>query len=387
MIILFCTNAILDRLHSLEYSQRLIPQTKKLHMAGRGKRWCFTINNPEDGDVFWKDLEAHGAVKNQSVHFLIVQEEKGKEGTTHYQGYIEFDDRVRMSTLKTINKRAHWEQAKGTATQNIEYCSKEDTYTGGLRYRWGEPTKAKAEVRKTSELRAEAAEELEGVTVEYKRLKDMDKQTVLCPGFVTAYNALTQDILGPYRPSLQIITLVGPPGIGKSYAIQHFWPEHGRCIYGNCGCWFQNPTAKVMIFEEFCGQIPLQRMLQLLDPYPLSLEVKGRMAPAMYDTVVITSNSPPCDWYSTATTIRDDPTIVAKRKDAIHALYDRLGYSDGSYIPVRKCGHYYQAPTLDQAFGMSAQEYIETAREAFWLALSQLTGQAEPIIDDSSDEE
>ena len=45
--------------------------------------------------------------------------------------------------------------------------------------------------------------------------------------------------------------------------------------YGNNGVWFQNPLSDVMVFEEFCGQIMLQRMLQFLDPYPLALEVKG----------------------------------------------------------------------------------------------------------------
>lgn len=352
-------------------------------MANRAqaKRWCFTINNPTEDDIFWGDLEEHGAIQNKGVHFLIVQHEQGKEEQTpHYQGYVEFDEYIRLSGLKKINARAHWEVARGTAEQNIQYCSKEDTRTGNLSYRYGEPSKP-GKPRKVSELREEAAEELEGVTVQYKRLKDMDKQTVLCPGFVTAYNALTQDILGPYRPNLKIITLVGPPGIGKSYAIQHFWPEHGRCIYGNCGCWFQNPTAKVMIFEEFCGQIPLQRMLQLLDPYPLSLEVKGRMAPAMYDTVVITSNTPPHDWYVS----KAGEEEIAKRKDAIHALYDRLGYSDGSYIPVRKCGHYLQAPSMQEWLGQSAEDYVQTAREAFWLALSQLTGEAEPIESDEDE--
>ena len=36
-----------------------------------------------------------------------------------------------------------------------------------------------------------------------------------------------------------------------------------------------------MVFEEFAGQIPLQKMLKLLDPYPMALEVKGGMRPAM----------------------------------------------------------------------------------------------------------
>ena len=66
---------------------------------------------------------------------------------------------------------------------------------------------------------------------------------------------------------------------------------------GNGGTWFANPTATVMVFEEFAGQIPLQKMLKLLDPYPMALEVKGGMRPAMYTLVIITSNTRPDGWY------------------------------------------------------------------------------------------
>ena len=52
-----------------------------------------------------------------------------------------------------------------------------------------------------------------------------------------------------------------------------------------------------MVFEEFAGQIQLQKMLKFLDPYPMALEVKGGMRPAMYETVIITSNTRPDGWY------------------------------------------------------------------------------------------
>ena len=113
---------------------------------------------------------------------------------------------------------------------------------------------------------------------------------------MAAYNALTADLLGVYRPELKIITMVGPPEL-ESYAINKLFPNAGRAIMGNSGTWFSNPTATVMVFEEFAGQIPLQKMLKLLDPYPMALEVKGGMRPAMYTVVVITSNTRPDGWY------------------------------------------------------------------------------------------
>ena len=61
-----------------------------------------------------------------------------------------------------------------------------------------------------------------------------------------------------------------------------------------------------MVFEEFAGQIQLQKMLKLLDPYPLALEVKGGMRPAMYTLAIITSNTRPDGWYKDEEQAREE---------------------------------------------------------------------------------
>ena len=305
------------------------------------KRYCFTINNPTDADKFW-DTES---VKNE-LEYLILQEERGEQGTLHWQGFIILKKPQRLSWMKShISQRAHFEATRGTNQQAAEYCRKDDTYTGGLRYEMGSiPERAKA--GKASERLEKAAEELDIIKEGYKRPRDIDSFCLLQPGFITAFKELTSDILGPYRPELKILTLIGPPGCGKSFSIEKHWPGHGRCICGNNGVWFQNPLSEVMVFEEFCGQIMLQRMLQFLDPYPLALEVKGGMRPAMYKLVIITSNTPPNAWYK-----GDEAGQPGKRTDALLALWDRLGYANGGYVPARTCGHYLEAPggfTLQQ---------------------------------------
>ena len=333
------------------------------------KRWCFTINNPTDDDKIWtnSDIMIH-------IDYLILQEERGEEGTLHYQGFLILKSRQRLQWLKThINQRAHWEIARGTNEQCKNYCSKDDTYTGGIRYEYGSLPE-KQFIKKRDERLQDACEELDIVKDGYKRPSDIPSITLLQAGFLPAYKELTADCLGPYRRDLKIITLIGPPGTGKSYAIQHFFPDHGRCIAGNSGVWFQNPTADVMFFEEFCGQIPLQRMLQFLDPYPLALEVKGGMRPAFYKIVVITSNTTPRFWYKA----QDDTD--PKRMDAIHALWDRLNYSAGDYVPVRDTGYYLEASSYSASTGMSAQQYVKDARDFFWNKLAEITG-IDPIQD------
>lgn len=309
---------------------------------GGAKRWVFTINNPTEEDIFWNNLEHCGLVQDKEIQFLIVQEEKGhEEQTKHYQGAIIFKQEIRLTQLKKINARAHWEVMRGTPQQARDYCRKEDTYTGGLRYEYGSLPE-RQEAPKASERLAEAAAQLDTVKEGYRRAREIPSMTLLQCGFLPAYKELTADVLGPYRPELKILTLVGPPGSGKSFAINKLFPEHGRAIKGNNGHWFQNPTADVMFFEEFTGGCDIQSVKELWDPYPMAIEVKGSMRPALYTKIIITSNLPPSMWWKD---LEDkNGNIDAKRAENRRAIYDRIGYSDGSYVPVRETGTYIEAP-------------------------------------------
>lgn len=394
-------------------------------MAARtycAKRWCFTINfkanskeeecemeEDEISKIWGTPADGPQVVNHDDFEYIICQRERGENGTLHWQGFLILKQKNRLSWLKRhFSERAHFEVARGSDQQCVAYCRKEETYEPGKRTELWEMLEARGMHdenekepgrweyghlpervhKKRQEKEEDAEDELENIKAGYKRPSEIDGAILRCPGFIAAYNALTADILGPYRPNLKIITLVGPPGTGKSYAIQKCFPEHGRCIYGNSGAWFQNPTAKVMIFEEFNGQIPLQRMLQMLDPYPLALEVKGRMAPAMYDTVVITSNTSPASWYPIKPQDEIDQGDLFKRKvDSIHALWDRIGYSNGAYVPVRKCGTYLEAPSLAESIGVSAADYIQGCRAMFYRELLKACDLVEDISDISESED
>lgn len=324
-------------------------------------RWCFTINNPTDSDKFWE--------QNQNeIKYLILQEERGANGTDHWQGFLILKKKKRFEWLRRhFNGRAHWEIAKGTTQQCIEYCEKEETRVeGGYSVEIGERPSIEPAPKASIRL-AEAAEELDSLKEHFKRPREIKSMTLLQCGFIAAYNAMTADILGPYRENLRIVTMVGPPGCGKSYSINKLFPNHGRCIIGNGGTWFLNPTERVMVFEEFTGQIQLQRMLQFLDPYPMALEVKGGMRPAMYEVVIITSNTRPDGWYPVSETDFD------KKRDAIHAMWDRIGFSNGSYVPVRNCGVYLEAPTMMP---------INEMRQWFLSELAKATNYVEEVDSD-----
>lgn len=84
--------------------------------------WCFTINNPRaDRPGRQGDLTR---VKSWQYNYLVLQLEVGAEGTPHYQGFVQFTTKQRLTALKKLHKRAHWEPRRGSAYQAAHYCKK-----------------------------------------------------------------------------------------------------------------------------------------------------------------------------------------------------------------------------------------------------------------------
>jgi len=86
------------------------------------KDWCFTINNPRskhgNRESDWQ------LVKSWVFNYLVMQLEVGEEGTPHIQGFVQFPTQSRLTKLKKLHKRAHWEPRRGSAYQAAHYCKK-----------------------------------------------------------------------------------------------------------------------------------------------------------------------------------------------------------------------------------------------------------------------
>jgi len=95
-------------------------KTPSQHQIAPSLRWCFTLNN-------WTKQESSSlySMLSTKAKFAIVGEETGEQGTPHLQGYVEFKTKCRPKNL--ASSRIHWEKAKGSKIDNINYCSKEKT--------------------------------------------------------------------------------------------------------------------------------------------------------------------------------------------------------------------------------------------------------------------
>jgi hypothetical protein len=92
------------------------PPKKQISPA---KRWCFTLNN-----FLNEDLEMFSSIVPNNCSKCVIGKEIGESGTPHLQGYLEFKDKKRPKSVFNCD-RIHWEKAKGSAADNLSYCSKD----------------------------------------------------------------------------------------------------------------------------------------------------------------------------------------------------------------------------------------------------------------------
>ncbi len=109
---------------STQNSSNSSKKTGNTNQSSPKVHWCFTLNNYSQDDI-------HYISSNSSIKSYIFQEETGEEGTPHLQGYLAFKSKQRLSALKKINPKIHWEPCRDIKA-SIAYCSKSETRTGKI---------------------------------------------------------------------------------------------------------------------------------------------------------------------------------------------------------------------------------------------------------------
>ena len=269
----------------------------------QSRKWVFTINNPHDCGLT-QDRIIELFKRLSSLEFLCIADEIATTGTYHTQGFLYSPAPIRFSSLKRLFPTAHFEKAYGTVQENREYVSKTgkwantekaDTSVEGTYFEWGDiPTEQEEEHPKMYRL--------------MERLRDGATTTEILqesPNWafqVKNIDILRQTILSERqssetRLSLEVSYLFGKSGVGKTRSIyqQHKGCEICRITNYRTGKGISFDAyhgQPVLVFEEFCSQIPIEDMLNYLDVYPLFLPARYSDRVACYTTVYITSNLP-----------------------------------------------------------------------------------------------
>jgi len=259
--------------------------------------WVATLNNPEgeeDEPVNW--LVPH-------CKWAVWQKEKGESGTPHFQMAFGLRAKSRLSALKKLHARAHFEPMKGTPQQAADYCCK----TEG---RLGEPCKHGTVPGSGQGARNDLLAIKEAIDAHQPLLEVYNNHfgtMVRCGRGVGDYIALKNDHQRDWVPDIYVF--YGPTGTGKSRRAQWLANQESAKL-GQVPYWLMKPGGggtvwwsgydghAVVVIDEFYGWITYDMFLRLLDRYPMRGETKGGSVNLIPKVIIVTSNHAPETWYS-----------------------------------------------------------------------------------------
>lgn len=224
------------------------------------------------------------------------QETCPKTGKLHYQGWIQFVNKKRMGGVKKIfnSKQLHLEPCRGSEHDNERYCKKDgDWWEVGTFINQGQRTDLEAikKILDDEQPMEEVADRFFGDYIRYHR------------GF-EAYRALVQKRKAKAFRKVEVEVLHGTTGTGKT---RLGYAEAGYKIDGEELNWWDGYEGEeVILIDEYDSQVPITKLLNILDGYQLRLPIKGGFTYARWKKVIITSNLHPDDWHLHAKPLHRD---------------------------------------------------------------------------------
>jgi len=312
----------MDFFHGTLYKEKQIfniemLNDRKLKYSERNpvyRYWVFTCNNYTDSNV---DFIKNELSEIADFDYVIVGYEVGEKGTHHLQGYAQFRKGIRFKRLRQLLDRRDFggaycsiERARGSAVQNRGYCWK------------GEAEKMSWPTWETeahpSALYFERGNcqfnDNQGGRTDLVLIKDLLKNNDIkavkeefFPQWVRYHKSFEKYLAEQdqthvrsykkrkFKSSVYVNT--GPPGSGKT---KYFWDKYDNMdtiTYAN-GFIIGYTGAPVVLFDDFESErVPRGLFLQLIDRYPMKVNVKGGSMEWNPETICITSNYDPESWY------------------------------------------------------------------------------------------
>lgn len=248
----------------------------------RFRNVCFT--DYKYMEVNFKELEKK---LPSEIEYLVFQIERCPDtGRLHAQCYCEFDKAYSQPRVKEIlGNETHFQRRRGSQAQAIEYCRKEETRIQGP-WEFG--------VKKCQGERNDLTEVVDavrkgGIQLAVELLPEM---YIKFGRGIEKYDFMIHKPLAWVKKEVTLI--VGPTDIGKSRYVR----EHNPSLYSLLGEWFDGYTGEdTLLIEDYNGhQYDRTWLLQLLDGYPMRLEVKHGSVWNHFTKIYITSNIAPHLW-------------------------------------------------------------------------------------------
>jgi len=272
--------------------------TNKEEKVIRGRSACFTYH---DYHLDGADQRFIRYAQECSRYMVIGYEVCPDTGRKHLQGYVAWENpRSLQKFQQDIGlKRFHYESTRGNPLQASDYCKKDGKFwefgtlpTQGERTDW---QKAVNDLNNGNDI----------ITV-------VSEQPQLLPAIRSLEKYKTLLSKSTHR-DVKVIFLIGSPGTGKT---RWAWENYPDLYTKPEGHWWDGYSGqKTILLDDYQGDISYTQFLKILDRYPINLPIKGGFTPAVYDTIIITSNTNYSRWYSDQA-----PNAIARRIHEIKNL-------------------------------------------------------------------
>jgi len=254
-------------------------------MASAFQRFTLTLQSEYTPDMnFWS-------------YFCYQEEIAPTTGNHHWQAYGETHKKHRDTAIgthfKNHNVKCNVLVSKGDATQNIIYCSKNDTSVTHTFKEFGTVKPKHAGQGQRTDLHAYSDAIVAGAT-NLELIQNHPHCVMKFPKYIDFVRTATLQARSGQRESLKVIYIYGPSGTGKSHYSHTVYPEADTILANK---WFDGYSAcDVLRIEDLCPQqFDRNFLLTLLDRYSLKIQIKGGYSYAVWTKVIITSNYHPSD--------------------------------------------------------------------------------------------
>lgn len=251
------------------------------------RNYCGTVYAPEGEELRMFDCELWPDYVSYCVYQLEMCPDTGR---LHFQLYLELSAQKTMVQLRAEldGLENTWlKPRRGTQHQARVYCMKEDSRLEGP---WEYGT------LKNQGARAD----LEAVKTDIDKGMPMrqivDEHFHTCARYMNFFRSYKR-MREPQRDwVMEIYIILGPSGTGKTRFARDafpgaYWKPHGK--------WWDNYDGHdvVVVDEMYGNRFSFTELLNLMDRYPHSVEIKGGTVEFTSKTLVFTSNQLPEDWY------------------------------------------------------------------------------------------
>jgi len=288
------------------------------------KYWMVTINNPTDAD-----LTQCRVVADEHAVYSVFAKEVGEQGTPHVQGFVALKERMRVSALSKLLKRAYLAPCKGSTFSASMYCKKgEQSHAEWDELNVKGPNFGKnADFVETGDITLcndakrggggkRASHRLhEENTAKYDEVVQLAKKhrfEDIDAGMMLRFHASIKRIAQDHPVKLADLPFktghwyYGPPRTGKSRTAR---AEHAHCGYYDkpCNKWWDGYRGEdVVIIDDFDlnHKVLSTFVKRWTDHYAFPGEMKGTTVQIRPLKVIITSNYTPEEIWA------DDPVTA-----------------------------------------------------------------------------